>query len=95
MSTGQLTIPMMITNGYSRAKAAAYEAVASTGGQLTPPIMGATAFLMAELLEVDYWDIALWAIFPALVFYAVLLFFAPAGNRDVSFKADYWHRYCC
>jgi TRAP-type uncharacterized transport system fused permease subunit len=90
MSTGQLTIPMMITNGYSRAKAAAYEAVASTGGQLTPPIMGATAFLMAELLEVDYWDIALWAIFPALVFYAVLLFFAPAGNHDVSFKADYW-----
>ena len=90
MSTGQLTIPMMIRNGYSKAKAAAYEAVASTGGQLTPPIMGAAAFLMAELLEVDYWDVALWAIVPALVFYAVMIFFAPAGNRDQDVKADYW-----
>ena len=90
MSTGQVTIPMMIKNGYSRPKAAAYEAVASTGGQLTPPIMGATAFLMAEILEVDYWDVALWAIVPAMVFYAVLLFFAPPGKRDQEFKADYW-----
>ena len=72
MSTGQLTIPMMIRNGYSKAKAAAYEAVASTGGQLTPPIMGAAAFLMAELLEVDYWDVALWAIVPALVFLSLI-----------------------
>ena len=49
MSTGQVTIPLMIKCGYSKVRAAAYEAVASTGGQLMPPIMGAAAFLMAEI----------------------------------------------
>ena len=77
MSTGQLTIPLMIKCGYSRVRAASYEAVASTGGQLMPPVMGAAAFLMAELLMVSYWDVVLVSIFPAVTFYILLLLTTP------------------
>ncbi len=77
MSTGQVTIPLMIRCGYSKVRAAAYEAVASTGGQLMPPIMGAAAFLMAEILQISYWDVVLVAILPAVAFYAVLLLNVP------------------
>ena len=77
MSTGQVTIPLMIKCGYSKVRAAAYEAVASTGGQLMPPIMGAAAFLMAEILQISYWDVVLVAILPAVAFYAVLLLNVP------------------
>ena len=73
MSTGQLTIPLMIRSGFSKTRAAAYEAVASTGGGLTPPIMGAAAFLMAEMLMTSYWNIALVAVVPAILFYTILL----------------------
>ena len=82
MSTGQITIPMMIRNGYSKTKAAAYEAVASTGGQLLPPIMGAAAFLMAEMLMISYWDVVKVAVIPAIAFYAILLITAPKGIHD-------------
>jgi TRAP-type uncharacterized transport system fused permease subunit len=82
MSTGQLTIPLMIKCGYSKVRAtasyaAAYEAVASTGGQLMPPVMGAAAFLMAEILMVSYWDVVLVSIFPAVTFYILLLLTTP------------------
>ena len=77
MSTGQVTIPLMIKCGYSKVRAAAYEAVASTGGQLMPPLMGAAAFLMAEILQISYWDVVLVAILPAVAFYAVLLLNVP------------------
>lgn len=80
MSTGQLTIPLMIRSGFSKTRAAAYEAVASTGGCLTPPIMGAAAFLMAEMLMVSYWEIALVATIPAIVFYAILLLSVPKSD---------------
>ncbi|SDG02093.1 TRAP transporter permease [Alloyangia pacifica] len=70
MSTGVMTIPMMIRSGLSRVQAGAIEAVASTGGQLMPPIMGAAAFLMAELLQVDYREILVAALLPALIYYA-------------------------
>ncbi len=85
MSTGQVTIPLMIRCGYSKVRAAAYEAVASTGGQLMPPIMGAAAFLMAEILQISYWDVVLVAILPAVAFYAVLLLNVPkikGGDRE-------------
>jgi TRAP transporter 4TM/12TM fusion protein len=72
MSTGVVTIPLMKRTGYSATQAAAIEAVASTGGQITPPIMGATAFLMAEFLQVDYSEIAVAAAVPALFFYMCL-----------------------
>lgn len=69
MSTGMVTIPMMKRMGFPPHNAAAVEAVASTGGQLTPPIMGATAFLMAEFLQIDYAEVALAAAIPAIFFY--------------------------
>jgi TRAP transporter 4TM/12TM fusion protein len=68
-STGIITIPMMKRSGYSGRDAGAIEAVASTGGQLMPPIMGAAAFLMAEFLEVPYRTIMLAALVPAFLYY--------------------------
>jgi TRAP transporter 4TM/12TM fusion protein len=71
-TTGILTIPMMCKGGYSPRAAAAIEAVASTGGQLAPPVMGAAAFLMAEFLQLPYRDIVVAAIIPAVLFYAAV-----------------------
>ncbi|RKT35267.1 TRAP transporter 4TM/12TM fusion protein [Roseovarius halotolerans] len=68
-TTGNFTIPMMIRLGYPRPFAAAVEAVASTGGQIAPPIMGAAAFVMAEILSVPYLTIIVAAILPAVLFY--------------------------
>lgn len=68
-TTGNFTIPMMIRLGYSRPFAAAVEAVASTGGQLAPPIMGAAAFVMAEIIGVSYVDVMVAAVLPAALFY--------------------------
>lgn len=68
-TTGNFTIPMMIRLGYPRPFAAAVEAVASTGGQIAPPIMGAAAFVMAEILGVSYVTIIIGAILPAIFFY--------------------------
>ena len=58
MTTGTFTIPLMKRTGYRPAFAGAVEAVASTGGQLMPPIMGAAAFVMAEFLGVSYLTVA-------------------------------------
>lgn len=68
-TTGNFTIPMMIRLGYPRPFAAAVEAVASTGGQIAPPIMGAAAFVMAEILGLPYTTIIVAAILPAVMFY--------------------------
>jgi TRAP transporter 4TM/12TM fusion protein len=72
VTTGSVSIPLMARSGFGPRLAGAIEAIASTGGQLMPPILGAAAFLMAELLELPYRDIALAAVFPAFLFYAVL-----------------------
>jgi TRAP transporter 4TM/12TM fusion protein len=89
---GGLSIPMMARAGYPRHHAAAIEAVASTGGQLLPPMMGAVAFLMAEFLEIPYRHVALAAIAPGLLFY-VALYLAidfearhrrPAASSEIS-----------
>jgi TRAP transporter 4TM/12TM fusion protein len=69
MVTGQISIPMMKRTGFRPPFAAAVEAVASTGGQIMPPIMGAAAFVMAEFLGVSYGQVLIWAIIPALLFY--------------------------
>ncbi len=71
-SVGVLTIPLMRRGGYPGHVAAAIEAVASTGGQLMPPVMGAAAFLMAEFLQVPYRDVAIAAALPALLYYYAL-----------------------
>jgi TRAP transporter 4TM/12TM fusion protein len=69
MSTGIITIPNMKRAGHPAESAGGVEAVASTGGQIVPPVMGAAAFLMAENLQVRYADVALAAIVPALLYY--------------------------
>ena len=71
-ATGVVTIPMMKQAGYKPEVAGAIEAVASTGGQLMPPVMGAAAFIMAELLGVAYSEIVIAAIVPALLYYGAL-----------------------
>ena len=68
-STGAITIPAMTRLGYPKSFAAAVEAVASSGGQIMPPLMGAGAFIMVELLRVRYTDIMAAAILPALLFF--------------------------
>lgn len=67
VTVGSLTIPMMIRTGYPRHFAGAVEATAATGGQITPPIMGAAAFLMVEFLNLPYQTIILAAIVPAFM----------------------------
>jgi TRAP transporter 4TM/12TM fusion protein len=71
--TGQFTIPMMKRLGYKPAVAGAIEATASSGGQITPPLMGAGLFLMADFLNVAVTDIMLAALIPAFLFYVGVL----------------------
>ena len=68
-TTGVMTIPMMKKIGYEPEEAGAIEAVASTGGQIMPPIMGVGAFIMAETLGVSYLTVAADAILPAIAYY--------------------------
>ena len=72
MTTGQLTIPAMRRQGFSAKSAAAVEACASTGGVLLPPIMGSTAFIMATFLEIPYYQVALAALLPSLLYFIAL-----------------------
>ena len=72
VTTGIVTIPLMRNAGYRPEQAGAIEAVASTGGQLMPPIMGAAAFLMAEFLEIPYTEVVTAALIPAMLYYLAL-----------------------
>lgn len=72
-TTGTITIPMMKRAGYKKEFAGAVEAAASTGGQFTPPIMGAVGFVMAEFLNLPYTYVAMAAVTPALLYYTGLL----------------------
>lgn len=72
--TGTLTIPMMKKEGYQPHQAGAIEAVVSTGGQIMPPVMGAAAFIMAEVVGTPYANIMKAALVPALLFFASLFF---------------------
>jgi TRAP transporter 4TM/12TM fusion protein len=72
VATGVVTIRLMIQSGYRRSTAAAVEAVASTGGQIAPPVMGAVAFLMADILQRPYAEIVVAAFVPALLYYVAL-----------------------
>ena len=74
MTTGTFTIPMMYRLGYRPAFAGAVEAVASTGGQIMPPIMGAAAFVMAEFLGASYLEVATFALIPAVLYYIAVFF---------------------
>lgn len=81
VSTGAFTIPMMKKVGYKPHEAGGVEAAASTGGQLLPPIMGAGAFVMAELVGVPYIEIVKVAIIPALMYFAVIFLFVDILAR--------------
>ncbi len=72
VATGVVTIPMIKRAGYPAHKAGAIEAVASTGGQLMPPVMGAAAFLMAEFLQIPYAEVVTAALVPGLLYYIAL-----------------------
>ncbi|MFC7157507.1 TRAP transporter permease [Halomarina halobia] len=72
VTTGSFTIPLMKENGYPPRVAAALEAVASCGGQVLPPVMGTSAFIMAELIEPSYTEIIVAALLPAVLFYATI-----------------------
>ena len=74
LTTGTISIPLMKRTGYRPAVAGAIEAVASTGGQLMPPIMGAAAFIMADITETPYTTIALAAIIPSVLYYIAVFF---------------------
>ena len=76
VTTGVITIPLMRSAGYRGVQAGAIEAVASTGGQLMPPIMGAAAFLMAEFLEIPYKEVVVAALIPAVLYYVALFILA-------------------
>jgi len=71
-TTGSFTIPLMRKVGYSPSFAAAVEAVSSTGGQIMPPIMGASAFIMAGILGIPYFHVIRAAFIPALLYYLAL-----------------------
>lgn len=95
-TTGVMTIPMMKKMGYEPEEAGAIEAVASTGGQVMPPIMGVGAFIMAEMLVVPYGRVASGAIIPALAYYFAVFVLvdrlaARRANRaggDASIKVE-------
>tara|TARA_B110001454_G_scaffold83761_1_gene80573 strand:- start:3709 stop:5604 length:1896 start_codon:yes stop_codon:yes gene_type:complete len=72
MSTGVVTIPLMKKTGLPGYFAAAVEAIASNGGQLAPPVMGATAFLIAEFLDIPYLEVVGAAVLPAIIYYVIL-----------------------
>ena len=86
VTTGSLTIPLMKKVGYKPWFAGAVEAVASTGGQLMPPIMGAGAFLMAEIIAQPYIDIVVAAIIPAILYYVALFWMVDIEAVKLNLK---------
>ncbi|MEL6767705.1 MAG: TRAP transporter fused permease subunit, partial [Pseudomonadota bacterium] len=81
VSTGALTIPLMKRVGYKPQSAGAIEAAASTGGQIMPPIMGAGAFIMAEITGIPYTDLVIAALIPALLYFASIYFMVDFEAR--------------
>ncbi|MGB7431135.1 MAG: TRAP transporter fused permease subunit [Ahrensia sp.] len=86
VATGSLTIPLMKRVGYSSKVAGAVEAAASTGGQIMPPIMGAGAFIMAEVTGIAYQDIAIAAIIPAILYYVSVYFMVDFEAAKLGMK---------
>jgi len=86
VTTGTFTIPLMIRTGYTPLFAGAVEAVASTGGQIMPPVMGAGAFVMAEMLGISYVKVAISAAIPALLYFASvgLMVYFEAERKNVA-----------
>ncbi|MGR3793333.1 TRAP transporter permease [Vannielia sp. SX4] len=86
VATGSLTIPMMKKVGYRPQTAASVEAAASTGGQIMPPIMGAGAFIMAEITGIAYMDIVAAAIIPAALYFISVYFMVDLAALKADMK---------
>lgn len=87
VTTGTFTIPLMKKNGYAPHLAGAIEAVASTGGQFVPPVMGAAAFMIAQIVNVPYGTVALAAIIPSLLYYAYLYLCVDLEAKKAGLQA--------
>ncbi|NLU52478.1 MAG: TRAP transporter permease [Clostridiaceae bacterium] len=86
VGSGSVTIPIMKKTGYDKDFAAAVEAAASTGGQIMPPVMGAAAFLMAEMTDTPYATIAVAAIFPAVLYFAGIFLMVHFEAKKLGLK---------
>ena len=86
VTTGSVTIPMMKKTGYPGEFAGAVEAAASTGGQIMPPIMGAAAFLMAEMIGVDYAEVVIRAILPAFLYFSGIFLMVHFRAKRLGLK---------
>jgi TRAP transporter 4TM/12TM fusion protein len=86
VASGAFTIPMMRRVGYDRETAGAIEATSSTGGQITPPVLGAGAFIMAEITGIPYGEIALAAVIPCLLFYVACYAHVELNARKLGLK---------
>jgi len=88
--TGTMTIPMMKREGYKPNQAGAIEAVVSTGGQIMPPIMGAAAFIMAEIIGIPYKEVMKAGLIPAILFFTSILFIVHlrALKSDMAISVD-------
>jgi len=89
VTTGSFTIPLMKRLGYRAKFAGAVEACASSGGQITPPIMGAAAFIIAEFMRVSYFAVIIAAIIPTLLYFATVYFMVDIeADKDGIKKID-------
>ncbi|MFD1038984.1 TRAP transporter permease [Virgibacillus byunsanensis] len=86
VASGAFTIPLMKQIGYKPKFSGAVEAVSSTGGQLMPPVMGAAAFIMAELIGIPYLDIVYAAIIPVLLYYSAVFFMIDFEAAKLKLK---------
>lgn len=85
--TGSFTIPMMKSRGIDPKFAAAIESVASTGGQIMPPVMAIVAFIMADLLQVPYAQVIIWAALPGFIFYGTVAVAVHVLAKDMGGEA--------
>jgi len=88
VSTGVITIPMMIRSGFTPRFAAGVEAAASTGGQLMPPVMGAGAFVMSSYTQIPYLTIIAVSVLPALLYFLTVAFFVRIEARRLDVAVD-------
>ena len=90
VSTGSITIPMMIRNGFSRIFAAGVETAASTGGQIVPPVMGAGAFVMAQFTGIPYTTIIIVSILPAILYFVSISVYVHiyAKKNDIGAEGE-------
>ena len=86
--TGAFTIPMMKNAGYTPEQAGAIEAVSSNGGQITPPVMGATAFILAGFAGVPYINVVVAAIIPAIIYYICVFCYVQLTAKKINLECE-------